>query len=287
MVQLNSTGTVYGNSMLEAPVYIAWSILEMVCGDLMRMLLQSRTVSLISTVRHLIAVLKSPIKPHVIVETSPGHYQVWWRIEPIPVTDANRDHSSELFRKVQRGIADRFGGDRHVSGLCGVARIPGFLNMKGDPFLIRLVELNDLPEYPITALINAFEIDLKKERRASTIATVPELDLSEPILEGTRNQTLFDTLRNIAYKGMVGEDLFGIGFYINDEFCVPPLSDDHVRGIVSRINEFCLYQDETDQITTNMSSEFSRHSTWSFSRAIFLDLRRRPEASGFLISGLS
>ncbi len=110
-------------------------------------------------------VLKGPTRPHAIVETSPGHYQVWWKIQLIPVTDANRDSSCELFRRVQRGIADQFGGDRHVSGLCGVARIPGFVNMKNNPFLIRMLELNNLPEYPMTTLIHAFGIDLKNEYR--------------------------------------------------------------------------------------------------------------------------
>jgi hypothetical protein len=185
-------------------------------------------------------VLKSPIRPHAIIQTSPERFQVRWKISPIPVTESNRNSCCELFRRVQRGVADTFGGDKFVSGLSGVARIPGFKNMKKEPFPVRIYELNDMPGHSLDNLIKGFQLNLKDERRAYCNNIVPRVNLSEPILEGTRNQTLFDTLRVIAYQGTLGDDLLGIGLYINDEFCVPPLSEDHVRGIVCRINEFCL-----------------------------------------------
>ena len=186
-------------------------------------------------------VLEGPIQPHAIVETSPGHYQVWWRIQAISVTDANRASCCELFRRVQRGIADRFGGDRHVSGLCGVARVPGFLNMKSNPFLIRVLQLNDIPEYPITTLINVFGIDLKNEYRRKAPVDLASLDLNlDTIPDGSRNTTLFNILRKIAYSGILGEDLLDIGLHINDEYCDPPKTDDHVRGMVCRVTEYCL-----------------------------------------------
>jgi len=186
-------------------------------------------------------VQKSPIKPHVIIQTSPDRFQVRWKISPIPVNDNNRDSSSQLFRKVQRGVADKFGGDRHVSGLCGVARVPGFMNMKDSPFPVRILEINDLPEYPITALIDAFGIDLKNEYRRKTDFDPKSLNLNLTIIpDGTRNKTLFDTFRKIGSKGILGDDLLDIGMYINDEYCDPPKSDDHVRGIVCRVTDYNL-----------------------------------------------
>ena len=186
-------------------------------------------------------VLKSPIKPHAIIQTSPERFQVRWKVNPVPVTDCNRTASCELFRRIQRGIAEKFGGDKHVSGLSGVARIPGFMNMKGDPFPVRIFEANDIPAYSLKTLIDAFRLDVKENnRRTWTQSTTIDVNVSEPILEGTRNQTLFDTLRIIAYKGTLGDELIAIGLYLNDTCCVPPLPDDHVRGIVARIHEFCL-----------------------------------------------
>lgn len=185
-------------------------------------------------------VLECPVKPHVIIQTSPKKFQTRWKINPVPVNDNNRDASCELFRRIQKGVAQRFGGDKSVSGLCGVARITGFNNMKAEPFPVRIYRLNDLPEYSLSSIIEGFQFNLKDERRAYRKRELPEINFSEPILKGVRNQTLFDTLRIIAYKGILGDDLLDIGLYINDTYCVPPLSEDHVRGIVCRIHEFCL-----------------------------------------------
>lgn len=215
-------------------------------------------------------VLEIPLKPHVIIQTSPEKFQASWKINPITVNDKNRATSSELFRRLQRGVAERFGGDRSVSGLCGVARVPGFLNMKKDPFPVRIYRLNDIPAYSLDTLINAFQINLKDERRAYNKGELPKINITEPILMGIRNKTLFDTLRIIAYKGFLGDELLDIGLYINDTFCAPPLSDDHVRGIVCRIREFCLktkpvnYRQHIDRILKNQHLCFGADHFFKF-----------------------
>jgi hypothetical protein len=56
-------------------------------------------------------VLKSPIKPHAIIQTSPEPFQVRWKVNPVQVNDRNRTASCELFRKIQRGVAEKFNGD--------------------------------------------------------------------------------------------------------------------------------------------------------------------------------
>jgi hypothetical protein len=185
-------------------------------------------------------VLESPLKPHVIIQTSPEKFQGSWKIDPIAVNDKNRATSCELFRRIQRGVAERFGGDKSVSGLCGVARVPGFFNMKKEPFQVRIYKLNDILAYSLDTLINGFQINLKDERRPYNKRELPKINITEPILKGIRNKTLFDTLRVIGYKGVLGDDLLSIGLYINDEFCVPPLPEDHIRSIVCRIHQFCL-----------------------------------------------
>jgi hypothetical protein len=215
-------------------------------------------------------VLKSPLKPHVIIQTSPEKFQASWKINPIPVDDKNRAASCELFRRIQRGVAERFGGDKSVSGLCGVARVPGFLNMKYDPFPVRIYQLNDIPAYSLDSMIEGFQINLKDERRPYNKRELPNINITEPILKGVRNQTLFDTLRMIGYNGFLGDDLLSIGLYINDTFCDPPLSDDHLRGIVCRINEFCLktkpvnYRQHIDRILKNQHLCFGADHFFKF-----------------------
>jgi hypothetical protein len=215
-------------------------------------------------------VLRCPLKPHVIIQTRPERFQVSWKIDPVPVTEKNRADSCELFRRIQRGVADRFGGDKSVSGLCGVARVPGFFNMKKNPFRVRIYQLNDIPAYSLDTLIDGFQINLKDERRPYNRRQLPEINITEPILKESTNETLFDTLRMIAYKGIVGDELLDIGLYVNDTFCVAPLSDDHVRAICCRINEFCVktkpvnYRQHIDRILKNQHLCFGADHFFKF-----------------------
>jgi RepB DNA-primase from phage plasmid len=78
------------------------------------------------------------LKPHVIVETSPGRYHVYWRVRGLALDD---------FEDVQRAIAKRFDGDPSVAKLTHVARVPGFDHRKGSPFRTHTVVTNDLPPY--------------------------------------------------------------------------------------------------------------------------------------------
>jgi putative DNA primase/helicase len=70
------------------------------------------------------------LRPHRIVETSPGRYHVYWLIE-----DGDGVVLHE-FEGIQRAIAMRFGGDPAVAMLTHRARLPGFLHNKGVPFLV-------------------------------------------------------------------------------------------------------------------------------------------------------
>lgn len=70
----------------------------------------------------------SPLPPHVVVNTSPGRFHAYWRIQDCPLAD---------FRERQQALARRFGGDRAVCDLPRVMRLPGSLHLKGDtPFLV-------------------------------------------------------------------------------------------------------------------------------------------------------
>lgn len=78
-------------------------------------------------------ILHLPIEgqPHMIVETSPGRWHVYWLIEDCPLSE---------FKERQQRIADRFGGDRSVCDLPRVMRLPGFLHQKtSTPHRSRLI----------------------------------------------------------------------------------------------------------------------------------------------------
>lgn len=75
-------------------------------------------------------VLKGPLRPDMIVETSPGRYHVYWIVDGI---------ETQEFSYFQHQLAVRFGGD-NVKDLPRVMRVPGFFHLKGEPFLVRIIE---------------------------------------------------------------------------------------------------------------------------------------------------
>jgi hypothetical protein len=86
--------------------------------------------------------------PHIIVESSPGHYQAYWLVQGIAV---------DQFEGIQRAIAQHFGTDPVVDP-CRVMRVPGFYHQKdpAHPFQVKIVHTEDLPPYEPKRVLDAF-----------------------------------------------------------------------------------------------------------------------------------
>lgn len=83
-----------------------------------------------------------PLKPSMIVETSPGKFHAYWILQPgemIPL-------DSDAFNCQQEAIARAVGSQpQDCKGLNRVMRVPGFMHQKGEPFLSRIVSYQDKP----------------------------------------------------------------------------------------------------------------------------------------------
>jgi hypothetical protein len=77
-------------------------------------------------------------RPHVIVESSPGKWHVYWLVDGVGLDE---------FKAKQMALLARHGGDDCINYMNCVLRLPGFLHQKGEPHLVRIVEVNDLPPY--------------------------------------------------------------------------------------------------------------------------------------------
>jgi RecA-family ATPase len=83
-------------------------------------------------------VMRSEPKPHIVVESSPGRFHVYWLVNDVKL---------EQFEDLQRALAERFGGDRVVD-LPRVLRLPGFFHHKSERFLSRILSVQrHLPLY--------------------------------------------------------------------------------------------------------------------------------------------
>jgi putative DNA primase/helicase len=78
-------------------------------------------------------------RPHLIVETSPDKYHVYWLVEGMELGD---------FKAVQVDLSKRCGGDPVVKDLCRVLRLPGSWHQKNEPHIVKIAYKSPAPLYP-------------------------------------------------------------------------------------------------------------------------------------------
>ncbi|MGO9116842.1 MAG: phage/plasmid primase, P4 family [Desulfomonilaceae bacterium] len=176
------------------------------------------------------------LKPHLITKTSTDdsgreHYQVFWRINPIAVNDANRLKIKAGYSLIQNTLAEQSGGDKKITeDLCRVMRLPGFYHMKGHPQLCSIIEANDHPSFDYTDVIKAFDI---KPPQAAEPHLAQENDFTEgQITEGDRNAHCFTYACQKVKQGLNEDEVYACLITENAMRCVPPLEDDEVESIV-------------------------------------------------------
>lgn len=75
-------------------------------------------------------VMACNLPPHLVVESSPGKFHAYWRVDDLPL---------DQFAGVQRAIAAEFNSDITVNDLPRVMRLPGFWHRKAEPFQSRII----------------------------------------------------------------------------------------------------------------------------------------------------
>lgn len=100
-------------------------------------------------------VLECQLKPHIIIESSPNRWHVYWCVQQFPL---------DQFEDVQRAIAKRFNGDPEIAKLTHCARLPGFFHNKGKRFRTKIIELNNLDDYCAEQLLDEFPAEKKPYR---------------------------------------------------------------------------------------------------------------------------
>ena len=95
------------------------------------------------------------VKPHLVVETSPGRLHAYWFVKNCTVAQ---------FKPVQRALADCLKTDRSVCNPARVMRLPGSVNWNhGTPFLARIVHTSDAPPVAIEDLIKKLKLNLNDD----------------------------------------------------------------------------------------------------------------------------
>jgi hypothetical protein len=92
-------------------------------------------------------VLACRLEPHVIVESSPERWHVYWIVADLALNQ---------FTPVQKAIIARFGGDKAVHDLPRVMRLPGYIHQKGAAFLTHIHGVSDRMPYSAEQILAAF-----------------------------------------------------------------------------------------------------------------------------------
>lgn len=172
------------------------------------------------------------LEPHALVESSPGRYHAYWLVA---------DCVLGRFTGLQKALAARFEGDVTVHDLPRVMRLPGFVHRKGEPFVTRVLRLNQALPYTVQEVIE--RLQLRPVKAAQTPAQAPAEGARAPLdgpmfAAGGRNQALARLAGKLRRGGLSGEAIEAALLQTNAERCRPPLDDEEVRRVARSIGRY-------------------------------------------------
>jgi hypothetical protein len=170
-------------------------------------------------------VLRAPLEPHAIVESSPRRWHAYWLVEGCGL---------DQFRPAQLALAKRFNGDTAVNDLPRVMRLPGFIHRKAAPFRSRIVELRHNQPYGFMALVAALRLDLANGKPSAPEISALKSALA-PVSEGQRRNYLLKWAAQLNWRGMPAEAVDAAVRAENDRVCSPPLSNEEITPLVQDV----------------------------------------------------
>lgn len=128
-----------------------------------------------------IAPVVSALQPHCVVESSPGKHHLYWRVDDLPVHEA---------QAVLRALRIRWQGDKGATGVNRVFRIPGFQHLKtATPHLTRITAWQpQLPAYQRAHILHYLLDGQTPESFTDTAEQPLDTHLHEGPVDGWRNR---------------------------------------------------------------------------------------------------
>lgn len=178
----------------------------------------------------------SPLKPHVLVESSPNKYHAYWVVSNAPL---------DAFGAVQKELAAKFESDPKVHDLARVMRIPGFQHMKdpGNPYTTEVIHVQNQPAFEYDNFVSTM---IGKPIQTKTEEHKPALTGLIP--EGSRNTTLFHRACELRAKGLSAADVKRI---VVDQATLNGISETEANKIV---HSACRYEDNTIHPLTELGN---------------------------------
>lgn len=167
--------------------------------------------------------LVQALKPHMVVESSPGRWHVYWLVAS--------DFPLNQFGPVQSAIAVKFGTDGSVKDLPRVMRLPGFYHNKGKSVLTRLIKTAPtLPRYTLDEIIVGLELTLAPAQAHSGAKkglSLVTLDAETPANVGRVRDALATLEPSMSYPAWRN---IGMALRSTEWTCAKDLARDWSRG---------------------------------------------------------
>lgn len=166
-------------------------------------------------------VLAAPVKPHVVTETSPGRYHAFWRVHQCPL---------ERFSAVQVALVKKFNADPACIDLPRVMRVPGFWNMKMEPFQVKIIHADEhAAALSWTQFVQQQGLELDASKPKYETVTFED---GEMFPKGQRHSKMKFVVARLRHAGMANQDLFDALDRVNRARCDPPLPESELHGFV-------------------------------------------------------
>lgn len=167
-------------------------------------------------------------KPHVIIESSPGRYQAFWRCRNVAIGE---------FTPVQKALIRKFNADPACKDLGRVMRLPGFWHLKKEPFLCRIHFYNLGFPYERDLIIEKLALNVNwTDERPGFIEDFNDTD-TPVFASGERHELIKKLCVSLRKMGFTGKRLHEAVMKENAARCVPPLPESEISKMTSWANQ--------------------------------------------------
>lgn len=113
------------------------------------------------------------LPPSIVVQSKRGKH-VYWLVED--------GEDIERWSKIQEAFARKLGADLACKDPPRVMRVPGFEHLKGEPFMVTLLECHPERRYSLASLANAYHLDLSGRPKPKPVRSLSAHDTDRRIV---------------------------------------------------------------------------------------------------------
>ena len=170
-------------------------------------------------------VLNCKVPPSVVIESSPGRYQAFWRCKNVAVSE---------FTQMQKALIKKFNGDPACKDLGRLMRMAGFWHLKKEPHLVKIIYQSTQFKHTKEKLIEELGLEVNwLDEHPGFVESAEDLC---KISQGNRHNEMRDLAIRLRRTGLIGRRLHNAVMAENDARCDPPLAESEIAKLTGWAN---------------------------------------------------